>query len=619
MPTKTSIKISTKYKESVKNYTKKKEQRIMTSRNKKMFHNYIKQKLHDRTGLPPLLNQNGETIVKPKDKADLLNTHFSKVFVDNKDKNIPILSPFPHFFKTMPNFEIILPDVLTAIQGLKSSVSNSPDQIPSLYLKKTKLSIARPLVILFNMSLKCGKIPEVWRKTIVTPIFKNGQTNSPSNYRPISLTSGVCRLIESIVHKYLCSFLNENSLLSSFQHGFLSKRSTLSQQLCFFNNLTTMYKHKDTCEAVYIDFSKAFDRISHHKLLHVLKHYKINQTTLYWISDFLTNRFQHTLVDGELSKKCSVVSGVPQGSVLGPLLFVLYLDSLMKSLSDNNVTTTVYAYADDLKILSNNKQDLQNTLNVIQKWAKDWDFLIQPVKSEHIFFSTKPISSDSQFFINEKPIPHCNTVKDLGITLSSNFKWSAHISKLASKANYLSFNILRSFKSLEPSLYINLYKSHIRPLLEYNTPIWYPTLRTDVRTVEKVQRKFTRRLCQKINISFTSYLHRLEILRLETLESRRIKIDLTILYKILHNLIDVDFKDFFCLSSSKVAYNLRGHSLKLQDPGYSGSPIRENFFSHRIIQYWNKLPDTVVNSPNLQTFKLRLKQFDIYKIYTSKL
>ena len=381
-----------------------------------------------------------------------------------------------------------------------------------------------------------------------------------------------------------------------------------------------MYNNKELCEAVYIDFSKAFDRISHYKLLHVLKHYQVDQITLKWISNFLSNRFQHTLVDGKLSEKCSVISGVPQGSVLGPLFFVLYLDSLIQSLSKSN-NTTVYAYADDLKILSNNRQDLQNTLNIIQNWAKDWDFLIQPAKSEHILFSTKsnPPNSQHQFFINDKPIPHSNLVKDLGIKLCSNFKWSAQISNLTSKATYLSFNILRSFKSLDPSLYINLFKSHIRPLLEYNTPIWNPILITDIKAIEKVQRKFTRRLCQKINIKFSSYTNRLDILKLETLESRRLKIDLTILYKILNNLIDVDFYDFFSMNTSLVPYNLRGHSLKIHVPKYSGCSVRQNFFSHRVIPYWNKLPETIVNSPNLELFKSQIKQFDITKIYTTKL
>ena len=612
-------KLAKKYKSLVAFHMKSKEEKFIQSRNKKVFHSYIKQKLGTRTCLPPLLNENGETIVDSKGKANLLNNHFSKAFINDLDKNIPTLPSFTHPFNTMPTFTITQSDVQKAIKRLKSSVSHTPDGIPSLFLKRTSKSLAKPLSMLFNMSLKYGKIPDVWRNAIVTPIFKKGRTNTPSNYRPISLTSVVCRLMESIIHMYISIHLRENNLLSTLQHGFISKRSTLTQQLCFFNNLTSKYNKKETCQAVYIDFSKAFDRISHHKLMHVLYHFKINQHVLDWIHDFLNKRVQHTLVDGEASEKCSVVSGVPQGSVLGPLLFVLYLNSLIQSLSHNTSTTTVYAYADDLKILSSNNTDLQETLNIIQNWAKDWHFFIQPIKSEHILFSTRSNTSNPPhvFHINDGPIPHCNSVRDLGITLSSNFKWSAQIAKSTSRANYLIYNIFRSFKSCNPSLYVNLFKMHVRPLLEYNTAIWNPSLITDVKAIEKVQRNFTRRLCRKSNIKYTGYLNRLEILKLESLECRRVKLDLTILYKILHNLIEIDFEDFFHLSES--TYNLRRHNVQIKTPKYTGSAIRQSFFSHRIVPCWNKLPQNVVSSPNLEVFKFRLKKLDISNIYTTKL
>ena len=166
---------------------------------------------------------------------------------------------------------------------------------------------------------------------------------------------------------------------------------------------------------------------------------------------------------------------------------------------------------------------------------------------------------------------------------------------------------------------INLYKTHIRPILEYNTVIWTPHLITDIRKAESIQRRFTRRLCQKTNTRYNNYEHRLEILNLDTLEIRRVKFDLIIMYKIYHNIIDINYTDLFLDDIASTNYNLRGHKNKIQPQKYSGSTIRHSFFCNRIINRWNKLPEHIINSITLQNFKTRLNQFKITDIYTSKL
>ena len=211
------------------------------------------------------------------------------------------------------------------------------------------------------------------------------------------------------------------------------------------------------------------------------------------------------------------------------------------------------------------------------------------------------------------------SVRDLRIVLRNDFKWSKQIQQVTSTATRLVFTMLKSFKAPEPSFYVNLYKTHIRPIIEYNSSIWNPSLIKETQNIEKTQRKFTKYLCKKTNIKFSHYFERLAKLNLESLEEGRLKLDLIILYKILNNLIEIDFKDHFQLNLSSRQHNLRGHNRKLFIPKYQGTSIRQNFFIHRVLPLWNNLPQHIVNSENLIIFKNNLNKYSIYNIYNTKL
>ena len=210
------------------------------------------------------------------------------------------------------------------------------------------------------------------------------------------------------------------------------------------------------------------------------------------------------------------------------------------------------------------------------------------------------------------------SVNDLGITLSNNFKWSEYVSKISSKANVVSYSILRSFRSRDISLFINLFKIYVRPLLEYNSSIWNSLSIFNQNQIESVQRRFTKIICQKTNTKFSDYQDRLKLLQLDSLEIRRFKTDLIIMYKIYNGIIDVDFEAFFINSISNRNYTLRGHKKKIQPPKYSGSTVRQNFFSNRNIFYSNKLPKSIVEAPNLKIFKSALELYDVKNIYITK-
>ena len=309
---------------------------------------------------------------------------------------------------------------------------------------------------------------------------------------------------------------------------------------------------------------------------------------------------------------------MPQGSVLGPLYFALYLESLLIRLSTRCDSCNVYAYADDLKIVSSNDKDLQNALNIIHEWATEWKLTIQPTKSEYISLLHKT-NTLPNFYLNKTSIPYKDSVKDLGVVLRDDLKWSSHIQHVSGKTVGLAFSLLRSFQTPYPSFYINLFKTYVRPIIEYNSTIWNPTLISETRAIEKIQRKFTKYLCKKLNIGYSDYFNRLHILNLETLEERRIKTDLINLYKILNDLVEIDFKDLFKFSSHIRPYNFRGHSKKLLPSKFSGTTIRHNFFLNRTIPTWNNLPEEIINTRDINDFKNKLKHYSIYQIYKTKL
>ena len=223
------------------------------------------------------------------------------------------------------------------------------------------------------------------------------------------------------------------------------------------------------------------------------------------------------------------------------------------------------------------------------------------------------------FLINNTSILQSQTVRDLGIILSQDLKWSSQVQATFSKCNSLCFIILKTFKSKDPFFYLELFKLYVRPVIEYNKNTWMPSLVSDVKKIESIQANFTKRLCKKLNIKFHSYSHRLQILNLESLEVRGVKSDLILTYKILNQLLDLDQNTFFLINPCMSKYNLRRHDSHLRTKIIPNTTTRQNFFSHRIINIWNKLPNDTIKAKSLPIFKSKINCLDLSKFYSSKL
>ena len=271
---------------------------------------------------------------------------------------------------------IVTPEVVASkINNMKENKSPKVDGLSPKIRKETVEQISKPLAHVFNMSLQEGIVPLEWKEANSIPLFKKGSRNMSVNYRPVSLTSVICKLLEAIIRDHMMAFLVKHKLINTYQHGFLKARSCLTHLLCFFEEITKWVDDGSPVDVIYLDFQKAFDRVPHQRLIFKLKSHCMGNSIINWIELWLTDRRQRVVVDGEVSSWKSVLSGVPQGSVLGPILFIVYINDL-----EEGVTGKILKCADDTKLFTKNKeigdkQNLQDDIEKLVKWSEKWQML----------------------------------------------------------------------------------------------------------------------------------------------------------------------------------------------------------------------------------------------------
>ena len=355
--------------------------------------------------------------------------------------------------------------------------SESTHGLPPIFLNKTKGSINFPLSIMYRTFIDLHTLPSEWRLSIITPVFKKGSPSDPANYRPIALTCTCCKIMESNIVSDLLDFLSDHNLITRHQHGFLKKHSTSTNLLESLNDWTISLSNHRTVVVAYIDFQKAFDSVSHPKLLHKLSSYGINGNLYYWISAFLSNRRQQVKVGSSSSTTCNVISGVPQGSVIGSLLFNLFINDVTDHLDS---TSTSKIFADDIKIyteLINHNSDInfQAQLDLIQQWSVRWQLPISHTKCNLLYIGSRGANGTS-FTMNDIPLTVTKFTADLGVLIDPSLKFDIHIRDIAMRAKQRAAIIHRCFVSRNTHNLVRAFKIYVRPLLEYASQIWNPFL-----------------------------------------------------------------------------------------------------------------------------------------------
>ena len=571
-------------------------EKSMNEGQNKSFWKYVKAKRKDNIGVAGL-RENGTLHQDSKTKAELLNNQFRSVFT-REDPNEPLPPLQEKCYPDIGDIDINTAGVAKLLKNLNEHKACGPDSIPNYILKHFANELAPAITDIFDLSIKTGSLPSDWRNANISPVYKKGNKHIASNYRPVSLTSVCCKTLEHIICKQILCHLEQHKILTSLQHGFRSGHSCESQLVITMHDLMQSFDRRLQTDMIILDFSKAFDTVPHQKLLYKLGNYGIKGNIHKWISAFLTQRKQQVVIDGISSTSCSVDSGVPQGTVLGPLLFLCHINDLPLS-----VSSQVRLFADDCLIYRNIKtaddqKQLQDDLSKLEDWAHKWGMRFNATKCYLMIISRSKSPWKHNYTLDNHTLEQVSDNPYLGITISDNLKWHSHISKTTKKANSILGFIRRILRQCHSSLKETAYKSLIRSILDYSAVVWDPYLKGDIQNIENIQRRAARFV--KNDYSKTSSVtSMLRDLKWQPLAERRRDQRLCLLFKIISGLVAIP-------TEPHIAFNphpSRNRNSKSICVYSCNSDIFKNSFFPRTILDWNTLPEPAVLCKSSETFR----------------
>jgi hypothetical protein len=567
---------------------------------RKSFWSFIKKLKQDEVGVADL-KIDGKVISDSLGKAEALNAQFASVFTQEDLSNIPDLGD--NSINDIEDLVITEEGVLKLLRDLNTNKAAGPDNIPPWILKTAAEELAPILTDFFQRTLDEGVLPSQWRDANICGIFKKGDKTKPSNYRPVSLTSVICKMMEHVLHSNIMGHLDNNDILTDRQHGFRAKRSTETQLLQTVHDFTSDIEEGNTIHVAVLDFSKAFDKVPHERLLNKLKFYgvcgKINQ----WIRNFLTTRTQKVVCDGVASQPQRVLSGVPQGTVLGPLLFLLYINDLPDKLQN-----TTRLFADDCLVYSSGTttehiDSLQKDLKQLEHWQNTWQMSFNPSKCSILKISTKRNPPSKPITFCGEQLDETNSHPYLGVQLDSQMNWKEHMKNTTTKGSRVLGFLQRNIWFCSKEVKATAYKTLVRPILEYASSVWDPYLKCDIKNLERIQRRAAR-FClhnYKRDSSVTTMLEKLEW---DTLESRRKNSRLTMLYKTMNDAVGINKNNFVEPNPHSSSRKSNSQSLKIT---CIKKNVHKNSFFPRTSRDWNHLPENIVSAPSVDAFKQLLQ------------
>ena len=569
------------------------------------------------------LKSNGNIIDNPKSIAQKLNDFFVNVG-PNVEKTVPAnpVGRPESFLKERNQFNFLVTfisneDVFDIIKNLDNKAIG-PYGLPVDLLKMIPDLIIFPLCQIINLSFTSGKFPDVLKIAKVVPIFKSGSPVDVNNYRPISLLSIFDKIIEKLMYKQLYEFLTNNNILHTNQFGFRKNMSTSLALIQITERIREAIDKKKIGCGIFIDLSKAFDTVNHKILLKKLEHYGIRGTPLRWFESYLSNRKQYVFLNGESSSLESLTCGVPQGSVLGPLLFLIYINDLP------NISKKLefFLFADDTNLYYESKslEDLEKTVNKELKKLNNWLIInrlsLNIGKTNFVIFHpyNKKIKKNVTLKINKKAISEKSEIRYLGVTIDSTLTWKQHIEKVSVSVRRAIGMIYKIRPYVTQRILIMIYFSLIYSHLTYAIEVWRNAHSTHINRIFTLQKRVVRAILYKdirqSNFSLPSsnpLFIKLNILKFHDIY--RLKL-IMFAYKCLYRILPINFYDWFLFTNRIHNHNTRSNrNNNLFLPRISTTNYGLKSIKYNGAKIWNTLHDNIKRTNDYVTFKKLLKEY----------
>ena len=598
-----------KIKEAKLNYEKGLADQLITAKSEdsklwwKTLNYFTGNKKYNNTEQP--LTINGISVLKPKEKAEAFNNFFtlqSELEISDTDKENLKNPEIPNTVLT--DINITVKDIEDILKSIDTKKATGPDGISPKMLKATAKTIAPILQRLFQNSLDRCCFPDNWKIANITPLHKKGAKDIVSNYRPISLISCLGKIMEKCVFKYVMNFLRKNKILTDAQAAYIGEgSSTVTQLTEIYHEVLKNLEDGTASHFVFCDASRAFDRVWHDGVLFKLQQCGITGKLNEWFKNYLQNRGQRVVINGEESSINPIHAGVPQGSILGPLLFLVYVNDL-----PNNINSQVKMYADDTSLLLPSKnidaarQILNEDLETLHLWSKKWHVLFNPEKTVSMTISRKaelPLDVE----MDRVKINQVTSHKHLGVVIQNNGKWTEHVKELATKTSQKVDQLRSLMHKLDKSTLQTMYFTYIRPSLEYASLVWGNCCEKDKKTLEDVQLAAARVVTSATKGTSHDIIY--NECKWELLEERRKKQRLKMVFKMKNNLCPETLQTLLPIQMhQRTGYNLRGRNNLI--PPKSRTNAFSNSFIPQAIKEWNLLSDSIREQATLFRFNKKL-------------